>query len=110
MAQKTLDSLIIEYKEHPILDELLWLKAIRSKETGEYETAINQLHRIVFDMPYDILTDDALFEMAKIYEEQLNDFTKAQEYYQQLLTEYPGSLYVAESRKRFRKLRGDFVN
>jgi tetratricopeptide (TPR) repeat protein len=110
MAQKTLDSLIIEYKEHPILDELLWLKAKRTKETGEYETAIDQLHRIVFDMPYDILTDDALFEMAKIYEEQLNDFTKAQEYYQQLLTEYPGSLYVAESRKRFRKLRGDFVN
>jgi tetratricopeptide (TPR) repeat protein len=109
-AQLTLDSLIVEYKEHPILDELLWLKAKRDKETGEYLDAIDLLHRIVFDMPYDILTDDALFEMAKIYEELIEDTTKAKEYYQQLLTDYPGSIFVAEARKRFRNLRGDFVN
>ncbi|WP_176223848.1 tetratricopeptide repeat protein [Marivirga sericea] len=109
-AQKTLDSLIIEYSEHPILDELIWLKARREKETGAYFDAIELLHRIVFDMPYDILTDDALFEMANIYEELIKDTGKAKEYYQQLLSEYPGSIFVAEARKRFRTLRGDFVN
>ncbi|WP_375579711.1 tetratricopeptide repeat protein [Marivirga tractuosa] len=109
-AQNILDSLILEYKEHPILDELLWLKAKRNKETGEYEEAIKLLKRIVFDMPYDILTDDALFEMALIFEELIQDNEKAKEYYQQLLTDYPGSIFVAEARKRFRNLRGDFVN
>jgi len=109
-ARTTLDSLIVKYEEHPILDELLWLKARRNKEMGAYQKAIDLLHRIVFDMPYDILTDDALFEMAKIYEELLQEESKAKEYYQQLLTDYPGSIFVAESRKRFRKLRGDFVN
>ncbi|WP_296619632.1 tetratricopeptide repeat protein, partial [Marivirga sp.] len=109
-AQQTLDSLIIEYQEHPILDELLWLKAKRDKETGEYIKAIDLLQRIVFDMPYDILTDDALFEMAKIYEELIQDTAKAKEYYQKLLTDYPGSIFVAEARKRFRNLRGDFLN
>jgi tetratricopeptide (TPR) repeat protein len=108
-ADKRLDSLIIHYQEHPILDDLLWLKANRNKEMGENEEAIEHLHRIVFDMPYDILTDDALFEMAKIYEELIGDEIKAKEYYQLLLTEYPGSIFVAESRKRFRQLRGDFV-
>jgi len=109
-ARTTLDSLIEEYEEHPILDELLWLKARRNKEIGAYQKAIDLLQRIVFDMPYDILTDDALFEMAKIYEELIQDESKAKEYYQQLLTDYPGSIFVAEARKRFRKLRGDFVN
>jgi tetratricopeptide (TPR) repeat protein len=109
-AQQTLDSLITEYKDHPILDELLWLKAKRDKETGSYLEAIDLLQRIVFDMPYDILTDDALFEMAKIYEELIQDTAKAKDYYQQLLTDYPGSIFVAEARKRFRNLRGDFVN
>jgi len=109
-ANQTLDSLIKEYEEHPILDEFLWLKARMNKEQGEYEQAIELLNKIVSDMPYDILTDDALFEMALIYEELIEDPAKAQEYYQQLLTDYPGSIFVAEARKRFRTLRGDFVN
>ncbi|HET8858464.1 tetratricopeptide repeat protein [Marivirga sp.] len=108
-AQKKLDNLIKEYEEHPILDELLWLKARRNKEIGDYQKAIERLRQIVFDLPYDILTDDALFEMAIIYEELIGDTEKAQEYYQLLLTDYPGSIFVAEARKRFRNLRGDFI-
>jgi outer membrane protein assembly factor BamD (BamD/ComL family) len=37
----------------------------------------------------------------------LDNKEKASELYQQLLTDYPGSLYVVEARKRFRALRGD---
>ncbi|WMN12296.1 tetratricopeptide repeat protein [Marivirga salinae] len=109
-ANQTLDSLIREYEEHPILDEFLWLKSKMNKEQGKYVEAVELLNQIVFDMPYGILTDDALFEMALIYEELIEDPAKAQEYYQQLLTDYPGSIFVAEARKRFRNLRGDFVN
>jgi hypothetical protein len=64
----------------------------------------------VDELPYDILTDDALFEMASIYEKQLNENQLAMDFYQRLLVDFPGSIYVAESRKRFRQLRGDFVN
>lgn len=109
-ANKALDSLIEQYEEHPILDELLWLKSRLTKQKGEYEKSIELLTQIVYDMPYGILTDDALFEMAMIYEELIDDKEKAQQYYQQLLTDYPGSIFVAEARKRFRNLRGDFVN
>lgn len=108
-ADQALDSLIKEYKEHPILDELLWLKAKLNKETGAYDKSVQLLNQIVSDIPYGILTDDALFEMALIYEELIQDKSKAQQYYQQLLTDYPGSIFVAEARKRFRNLRGDFV-
>ncbi|MDB5233044.1 MAG: hypothetical protein JWR44_37, partial [Hymenobacter sp.] len=37
------------------------------------------------------------------------DKVKAQELYNRVITKYPGSIYVAEARKRFRKLRGDGV-
>ena len=32
------------------------------------------------------------------------------ELYQQLLTNYPGSLFAVEARKRYRSLRGDIIN
>ena len=57
----------------------------------------------------DILADDALFGMAELHEEQLGDPDTAQGLYERLLNEYPGSLYVVEARKRFRRLRGDVL-
>ena len=109
-ALDTLNKMLEQYKEHPIEDEVLWLKANIKKQLGDYDEAITILDRIVNELPYDILTDDALFEMGLIYEEQLQDLEKAKALYQQLLIDYPGSLFVAEARKRFRKLRGDFIN
>ena len=32
---------------------------------------------------------------------------KAKAFYEKILLEYKGSIYTAEARKRFRKLRGD---
>ena len=34
---------------------------------------------------------------------------KAMEIYREFLTKFPGSVYAAEARKRFRTLRGDFI-
>jgi tetratricopeptide (TPR) repeat protein len=109
-AINRLQKLIITYEEHPILDNLYWLKAKIDKENGDYEEATVLLGKIVNDLPYGILTDDALYEMANIYEKFIGDETKAKELYQKLLVEYPGSIFVAESRKKFRVLRGDYIN
>ena len=56
------------------------------------------------------MADDALFHRAELYENKLKDPAKAMELYQDLLTKYPGSLFVVEARKRFRALRGDVLN
>ena len=60
--------------------------------------------------PTDILGDDALYILAKTYQEKKNQPSKAMKLYQELLTKYPGSIYGAEARKRFRNLRGDTIN
>jgi hypothetical protein len=37
----------------------------------------------------------------------LGDKEKAKIYYQKIITDYAGSLYINEARRRFRLLRGD---
>ena len=50
-----------------------------------------------------------MYLLARIQEEDVKDRAKAQELYNQVIIKFPGSIYVAEARKRFRKLRGDGV-
>jgi len=48
--------------------------------------------------------------MAEIYDRHFHDIEKSKSLYQEFLSKYPGSFYAAEARKRFRTLRGDYVN
>lgn len=107
-AKVRIDSVLQTYSNHPLTDELLWLKANILKKEGIFEEAIIQLENIVYNFGSDILSDDAYFSIADILDKHLHNKDKAMEYYRQFLTKYPGSVYVAESRKRFRELRGDF--
>ena len=52
--------------------------------------------------------DDAYFLEGEIYEQQLKNKEKAMEIYRTFLDKYPGGVYAAEARKRYRTLRGDF--
>jgi hypothetical protein len=60
------------------------------------------------DFADDILADDASFMIGEIYEKHLKNPEKAMEIYRNFLTKFPGSVFAAEARKRFRTLRGDF--
>lgn len=105
-----LDKLLEKYPGHSLTDEVYYLKADLFLKAGQYQDAISNLNLIVSNPKYDILSDDALFLMARIYEENLQDKAKAQELYNSLLVKYPGSIFTVDARKRFRKLRGDVVN
>lgn len=104
-----LDSMLVRYPGHSLTDEIWWRKAQIRLEQGNFEKAIALLDQIVHQYPYDILSDDAYFLMGTIMEDHLGKTKEAMEIYQSLLVRYPGSLYTAEARKRFRKLRGDFM-
>ncbi len=108
-AEAGLDALLRKYPGHALTDDALFLKARLQRRTGDYAAAVTTLGQITANPKYDVLSDDALFLTAEILDENLNDKPKAQALYQQLLTRYPGSIYVAEARKRFRRLRGDAV-
>jgi len=111
--EQAIDSLISMYSDfngHSLTDEILWLLADTYMITGEFEKAIENLEEIASVFPEDILGDDALFRIGEIYELHLENFEKAQSVYQDFMITYPGSIYIAEARKRYRILRGDLVN
>ena len=109
LALITLDSIFLLADYHPIFDEV-WLKKAEIMIRGnDFEKAVEYLTVIIDDYTYDITADNALFMLAGIQETHFNDKVKAMELYEKLLTDYPSSLFTVESRKHYRKLRGDYI-
>ncbi len=109
-AIDSLKSLYVKYKDHSLADEILWLKARTYMKLDSNQLAMDDLKIIHEKYNLDILGDDALYTMAKLYQEKLNNKEEAMKLYQELLEKYPGSIFVADSRKQFRMLRGDAIN
>lgn len=109
-ALAMLDSIHSKFPMHSIADNVLFKKAEISSKNGKYNDAAKFFTEIIEKFPYDLLADDATFNLAGLYENQLDDKSKAMQLYKKILTEYPGSLYVVEARKHFRALRNDPVN
>jgi tetratricopeptide (TPR) repeat protein len=108
-AYSTLDSLEKEFPESTLGDEILYRKAKIRMKQGNYSEAISFLEKILVSFREDILADNALMMLAELNQKQLNNPEKAMQLYKELMTDFPGSLFVVEARKRFRVLRGDTV-
>lgn len=106
-AEKSLDSIPKYFPSTNLKDEVLFTKFKIEKARRNFEKAASNLRKLIADYGEDILGDDALFELAVLEEEYLDNKEGAMELYKQLITTYPSSLHVVESRKRFRILRGD---
>lgn len=107
---QTLDSIQQEFPSHPINDDILFKKAKIFVNEGKFAEAEIQYNKIIENYSFDLLADDAVFNLAALYQNNLGNKSKAMELYQKILTQYPGSLFVVEARKQFRLLRNDNVN
>ena len=106
-AIRILDSINIKYPNNQLSDDILMAKARIAIQQKNYNDAVADLKKIVAEHPNDLWADDAVFMLGDIYENQLNDKEQAKSYYQKIITDYAGSLYINDARKRFRILRGD---
>ena len=109
-ALKTLDTLFVKFKYHSLFDEAYYKKAEIYTKKGLNDSAVVYYKKIIIEFPYDILGDDATYKLAVMYEDVYKDKQKAMDTYEKLMTNYPGSTYVVEARKRYRALRGDIIN
>jgi len=109
-AMQTLDSINTKFAGNTLADDILMAKAKIYLQQKQYDKAIIALNSIAQDHKFDLWADDAVFMLGDIYENNLHDKEKAKMYYQRIITNYPGSLWINEARKRFRILRGDKLN
>lgn len=100
------DSILKNFKNHSLNDEILFRKAKIDLKQHNYQKAVDHFKLLIDNYPNSILLDNSLFLIASIYEEKIKDFDQAKKYFKTILFDYKGSLYAAESRKRFRKLAG----
>lgn len=106
---KYLDSLDRTFPTHSLADDILYMRYRIEFKRQNYAKAATYLEKLIADYGSDILGDDATFRLAQLYDYHLNDPEKAKQYYLDVITKYPGSLFKVDAQKRYRILRGDKV-
>ena len=104
-AIAALDSVSSIYPDNSLVDDVDFRKAGILQKQGKYDEAATVLKTIVQDHSWEILADDALFQLATIYENKLNRKPEAMELFKKMLTDYPGSVYVVDARAEYRKMQ-----
>jgi len=105
MALITLDSIAEIYPYNSLVDDILYRKSKIEISRNNYAIATEYLEQIRTDFAYELLADDALFLQAELYNYQLDKKEEAKKLYKQMLTNHPGSVFVDESREKYRELR-----
>ncbi|MCC6251141.1 MAG: tetratricopeptide repeat protein [Bacteroidia bacterium] len=110
LALMVLDSIQKEFPGHALSDDILFKQYKIFLKLGNFAKAVSNLENLILNYGDDILGDDATFKLAELYEIQMNNPEQAKKLYQDVLLNYPGSLFTVEARKRYRKMRGDSIN
>ena len=105
-----LDSISLLFPEHGLSDDILYTKANALVRLKKYDEAVTLYDKIVTDYPEEIRADNALFALAALHENQLEDLDRAKTLYEKLFLEYSNSTFAIDARKRYRRLRGDDIN
>ena len=98
------------HKGEKIEDEVLLKLGELYEKTEQYSKSEAAYLKLIEFYSDDILADDAHFQLAKLYETQLQQPEKAKELYEQIIFNFADSIFFVEARKKFRLLRGDEIN
>ncbi len=106
-AFATLDSIDKKFPSNSLTPDIIMAKSRLLIQQKDYEGAVKQLKIIATTYSTSLWADDANFMLGDLYENQLFDKDQAKFYYQKIITDFAGSLFINEAPKRFRVLRGD---
>ena len=108
-ALDLLKQLLVDHKGHSIEDETLFKLAQFEVENQHYEKAISYYTKLIAINKEDILVDDAVYNIGLIYLNKLENPTEAAKYFEDIIFNYPSSIFLVEARKKYRKIRGDDI-
>jgi tetratricopeptide (TPR) repeat protein len=99
-----LDSLEKEFPGHSLADDILYVRANVFREQKKYDQAIKAYQEIIEEYPEEIRGDNAIFELATLYDDYMVQPELAKPLYERMMLEYPGSTLTVFSRKRYREI------
>jgi tetratricopeptide (TPR) repeat protein len=100
--------LVERYPQAPLADRAFLRAATLQAETGQYREALATLDTLLTGHRQGAtILDRAQFRAAEILQYGLNNAPAAITAYEQLLADYPQSIFASEARRRIRMLRGD---
>ena len=105
-----MDSINLLFNTNTLGDDINYSKAQIYYKQGKFAEAEAMYKNITEYYPTELYGDDAQFKLAELYDKNIKDKEKAKQAYQDVLTNYPGSVFTVEARKRYRELRGDNLN
>jgi len=104
-----LDSIRLLFPDHGLTDDILYAEAQSYARLKQFDKAITSYEMIMNNYPEEIRADNAIYEMAILYEYQLDNKEKAKELYEKLFLDYSNSTFAIDARKKYRILRGDEI-
>ncbi len=105
LANQMLDSVNIYNPNEVSMPYLLSRKAYIAMENKDYELADSLYKRVYQGYADSYIADKALLEDAILLEKYLNKKEEAMECYAKLIDEYTASVYVAQARNAYRRIR-----
>ncbi|MFQ5823331.1 MAG: tetratricopeptide repeat protein [bacterium] len=104
-AIKKLQGILEIFPNAGIIDETLVDLGELENIRGNYTSAIGYLQGLLKGEPESVYNALAQKRIGEIYEQGLGDFQKAQQAYEQVLINYPQSVYLEEVRQKLRNLQ-----
>lgn len=105
-----LDKILEEHQGESIIDQTLYQQAKLFELKKQYHKAETNYQRIIRDYGDGILSDDAHYYLAELYNTHLAQPEEAKTLYEKIIFEHQDSIYFIEARRKFRLLRGDTIN
>ncbi|MES2379659.1 MAG: tetratricopeptide repeat protein [Bacteroidota bacterium] len=105
-----LDSINLLFPKHALADDIAFKKGQIFLKQKDYNTAIKYFTIVINEHGTDILGDNALLNVATIYDRYLNNPAEAKKQYEKFIETYGSSIFINDVRKRYRILRGDIIN
>ena len=105
LANQMLDSVNIYNPNEVSMPYLLTRKAYIAMENKDYELADSLYKRVYQGYADSYIADKALLEDAILLERYLNKKEEAMDCYAKLIDEYTASVYVAQARNAYRRIR-----
>ena len=104
LANNKLDTILNIFPHHPITDDVYFKKAQIAMEEKKYNIADSLFEQVVDYAPFGTIADNALIERARLNDYIIKNIDIATKLYQEILIDYPGSLFTVEARKRYREI------